>query len=486
MKSLVLRGPDRRPQFAAGAPSRLDVGIGVGAGVLFGSLLFLLGALQALLWFGLVVVLFVLVQRPDAFLFITILPYTALQIFLRQIPALTVAGVTINVSQAVMLGVAALLTFRMMSELGTAGWLPRLTGAHCVYAAFVAWSAVLIVPADNGDWPTVIGRLLACLVIHCTGYWLALRRTFWIQATIGAAAFVAAVSAAVDRFLRDTSLDFMAIGAIRSRGSFSTAVATAVIAFSALPVYTNLWLRRRSRAESVVAVAGFAAVAAAIVLTLTRTAVVGVVLFAFFLMIWGRRGRGARRGSMTLRTLVPVVLVLGALYLVPSEQIDRRLQDLTGLSQGEGFGEKTGSGRGGIWAGVLGELRQSTPWELLIGHGLGEVWDATERALNERIDSHNSYLSVLYDLGIVGLLLYAGVFLVHIRLLRPTERDPEDVAVTKGVWRAYCAAYALSAVMFNGYVYVAGPTWFTLLGLGYALSVGHARREGAGGSPSRA
>lgn len=451
------------------APTVPGITIGVGAGALAGSAFWLLGPLGTTITLAAMLLGFLLLSRPGAFLFFVVLPYAALQIFLREFPALTLAGVSINASQVFMVGLAGLLSFRMMLDLVQGRFLPRPTGAHLVNLAFVGWCSASFLITLTPDATTILGRLVACLVVHYAGCWLASRQRVWVLATLGGTTFVAALSAVVDRLSRVAGVDSITTGAIRSRGAFSTAVATAVIAFAGLPVFTELWLLQNTRRERLIALGGLAAVAIALVLTLTRTAALGVLFFALFMFVWRPKQRAGQSRIAGWKVVLPFVAVLGALYWVPEEQMEARVRDMASI--GGEMGPEVGSGRAGIWNAIATDLSRSSISEILLGHGLGDVWNLTERALNERVDSHNSYLSTLYDLGIVGLVLYVSVLLTHLRLLRPTVGDSPDMAVKKAVWRSYCAAYALSTVMFNGYVYAAGPQWFTYLGLGYALAV---------------
>ncbi len=456
--------------FSPGSIRGIEWKLGVASGAFVGLATWILGPLPAVLAVAGLYLMALLVFSPGAFLFAVVIPYSSLQIFLREMPALQIAGVSINASQAFMMGLTSLMLFRMLGEFAVTRQVPRPTAAHWLHAGFLFWCGLLFLRAPSSDGTTIIGRLVACMVIHFVGYWLASRGRFWVLATVGGTAIVAAASAVLDRVIREPALESITVGAIRSRGAFTTAVATAVIAFAGLPVFAELWLRRAARAERLVASAGFVAIGLALLFTLTRTAILGVVLFAITIAMWRPRGEARQRRLRPVHLVLPVLLILGLLYWVPEEYLEARVQDLSGFSQEAELSPELGSGRIGIWSAIVDEIASSGPIEIALGHGPGEVWNVTERTLAFRYDSHNSYLSVLFDFGVGGLLLYLLLLGSHLWILRSAPGDSPDAAVTKTVWRAYALAYALSTVLFNGYVYSAGPQWFSYLGLGYGLA----------------
>ena len=68
--------------------------------------------------------------------------------------------------------------------------------------------------------------------------------------------------------------------------------------------------------------------------------------------------------------------------------------------------EDGGSGRELIWSLVIDEFNVSTIWEKLFGHGYHAVTIVTsESVIGREILAHNDYLEILFDYGIVGLIL---------------------------------------------------------------------------------
>ncbi len=88
------------------------------------------------------------------------------------------------------------------------------------------------------------------------------------------------------------------------------------------------------------------------------------------------------------------------------------------------FGRRFFSGREDIWIAVLAEIDQS-PW---FGHGAGVV---PSRLINSELSSHNLYLQILLQVGIVGLIPLALFFRsVLARVFRQPRTAASVVAVT--------------------------------------------------------
>lgn len=437
----------------------------VGGALLFG-IAKIIAALIALGLIGCLVV------HPGLFLFLTVVPYAATQILLRQVPTVQAGSLVVNAGQAVMVGLVILFAIRLLAELAMARTVPRPLSAHWIQAAFVGWCAVSVVRVPTADGGAVLGRVLSCAAILYIGYWLGLRHRKWVLATLAGVAFVASCGAVIDRMYFGRTGEIIAAEVVRSRGAFTTAVATGVIAFAGLPVFAEYWLRRTRPGVRLVGVLGLCSFAVCIALTLTRTVLFGIVVFTLCLIGVSLPSKRSGMVRTLLKGALPLLLIIGGLLFVPSQYLTARYADFTAAFARDDFNPEAGRGRVGIWSAIVDATVASTPIELVAGHGIGSVWDVTEKAMHYRYDSHNSYLSVIYDMGLIGLLLFVSAMAACGRRLWRSAGDPAEVRDTKYIWFSYLVGYALSTIMFNGYVYSAGPQWFTYLGIGCAMAVG--------------
>lgn len=114
----------------------------------------------------------------------------------------------------------------------------------------------------------------------------------------------------------------------------------------------------------------------------------------------------------------------------------------------------TGGGRTLIWAAVGEELAASSAGELLLGHGFETSRALVERRFAPLGSTHNGYLQILYDLGVVGL---AAFLVLHAHVLLRSLRDgTSDWATLAGVTVFLLTANLVMSAP-EGYLY-----WATL------------------------
>jgi O-antigen ligase len=186
--------------------------------------------------------------------------------------------------------------------------------------------------------------------------------------------------------------------------------------------------------------------------------------------------------------LTPIVLIALLMLAVPEKYVASRSADLPGYQGGApGLDMEAGSGRGLLWRGMLTIQSRSTVLEWLTGHGLESVLRDLPKVTGLRVGGHNSYLEVVYQLGVVGLLILAGLIGANLRGLKSTSNESPDASRCGMYWHDYYIAYLLSTIMFNGFIWDVGATWFTNLGLGYAQArVRSAQRtDGSGNARAR-
>lgn len=175
---------------------------------------------------------------------------------------------------------------------------------------------------------------------------------------------------------------------------------------------------------------------------------IGVLASALALVLTGSRGAylgllaGAIGGAFYLRRMIPtekfvhggiIAVALSACLIVVSMALGYADVYLEQMVRFEGSAHIATSGRSTIWTNVLAEMFVN-PMSFITGYGFfayesGRFYAAT----------HNTYLSYLYDLGIIGLFLFVLVFVRVLATARsvlphvPSDIRPFFVALVFGL-----------------------------------------------------
>lgn len=149
----------------------------------------------------------------------------------------------------------------------------------------------------------------------------------------------------------------------------------------------------------------------ALVLLASRGMIIGVVLATVVLAV-----RVAIVDPRRLGFLAVVLVVASSGLLLPGGQgILERFDDPS---------TATGGGRIQIWATIGRALAASGPGEMLLGHGFEASSELVSRAFSSLNSTHNAYLQVVYDFGIVGLASFLALHVfVVVRSWRAPRRD---------------------------------------------------------------
>lgn len=131
--------------------------------------------------------------------------------------------------------------------------------------------------------------------------------------------------------------------------------------------------------------------------------------------------------KLVLLMLIGVALVLFFQYYTANHELG--IVDRLNSIQEDG-----GSGRTEIWAAVWEGIKASDPGSIVFGHGFNTVY----HTLNLGVSAHNDLLEVLYDYGVLGLLLYAVIICKVISYFFVLMREGSELA----------APYAASLVLF--------------------------------------
>lgn len=193
-------------------------------------------------------------------------------------------------------------------------------------------------------------------------------------------------------------------------------------------LYVALFPRRNAEPRLGPGVKGFLAVlalAAAYCLAMTRvrTAILGLAIFAA-IVLWRFNKNllllGGVAGLAVFLVLKPIVLP----FLFP---------DLVMIEKGRGDMSDLGSGRPELWSSNL-SVFASLPFDQQIaGAGIG----SNKRGLTADggpVDSHNDYLDVLVQTGVVGLALFLAVQLLLFAAISKIAGKERYVLI--GIWTA--------------------------------------------------
>ena len=142
------------------------------------------------------------------------------------------------------------------------------------------------------------------------------------------------------------------------------------------------------------------------IITCKRTALISIICCAFLPPILEKGGKRSKKktGTLLLLMLVCIVLVYVAKYL--SKSID-----ITIIQRMQSLQEDGGSGRTTTYALVWEAFKGSNIIKKIFGHGYNAVF-------LDRISissAHNDFLEVIYDYGIIGLLLYVSMLCTFIK-----------------------------------------------------------------------
>lgn len=127
-----------------------------------------------------------------------------------------------------------------------------------------------------------------------------------------------------------------------------------------------------------------------------------IIAIAVTLLVLGVR-TAARRPRRLLLLLTVLALAGLGLLLPGGAGLLERFESESTL---------TGGGRTQIWSTVGAELMASGPAELLLGHGFDSSSALVSRSFGTLNSTHNAYLLIAYDFGLIGLLLFLALHLV--------------------------------------------------------------------------
>lgn len=184
------------------------------------------------------------------------------------------------------------------------------------------------------------------------------------------------------------------------------------------------------------------------ILSLKRSAIIMAILISatFFYFEYLKRIKSVHTLVSTMAIAFGMVLLL----LVANQRLDNMA-----MERMQSMSEDSGSGRTDRWATSLFLFSiEKNPIKIIFGHG----FCAVEQAIGEESASaHNDFLEVLYDYGIIGLLLYLTIHICLIRRMIFLIRSKAFLRTS------YTASYIIFFVMTMVSHLVIYPSYFLFL-----------------------
>lgn len=165
-----------------------------------------------------------------------------------------------------------------------------------------------------------------------------------------------------------------------------------------------------------------------------------------------------------------VVLIISAIIVSFNSSIVLRFRDLFVATAGA---ENTLLGRFELWRKTFYVLSKNSPIFWILGSGIGTYVKLVYLACGEYLMAHNVFVTVLFELGIVGFSLYVWVkiaILVYSFRAYKNSKGAFDKAVTLGTLCAFIGFGILTPLTENRFS-SPGINWFLFVLLGIALKL---------------
>ena len=143
----------------------------------------------------------------------------------------------------------------------------------------------------------------------------------------------------------------------------------------------------------------------AVFLSLKRTAILGLFLMAFFLILYYFKGSSRFKLKATIAILLITVVALNYNKITELIVIDV-------LNRFDTLSEDGGSGRFDIYKKCWKTIENGGVFRLFFGCG----YNGFINFYGSEFSSHNDILEVLIDYGIIGLFIYFGIVLRYIKV----------------------------------------------------------------------
>lgn len=256
-----------------------------------------------------------------------------------------------------------------------------------VFVSLVGYTA----PVDSGFIQEFVAMLVCPLVL------LAIQSRSGLK-LVGSLAALAGVGIAVWIIVES------ALGGFTYRGDVSVNqnIAAFVVGIS-LTVLMGSFLHKMENGRPVLIRAlqliGIGVMAYALLLLASRGMTIALVIAAVAMF-----ARAASRDPRVLRTIVVLLIIVASGFLLPGG--DGLLERFEGESV-DSAGDRTP-----IWIATIDALVEGDFLTLSIGNGFNSSQEVVQEATATHTSTHNAYLSVVYEYGFLGLLLFLALHVI--------------------------------------------------------------------------
>jgi len=438
------RGGDKHWLFIAGVLGFAAV-LGIAIGVLGGPLIALLSAILA------AALVTLANYRVGIWFMVLLLPFSHTLLLPRQMFGIT----GLNPLNAIIAGtiVSLVLASVLRPKDFVLPHFPHLWLSYVLPISLAAFHGVFYcneIPAIYGGSGSVITNgvtgylqevfvkpaiLVVVAIITAIAVRNAGERFEWLMVPVFVAALLLALIIPVYVSATDVAALFESVGKSKK---FSEAIGThanqiGLLLNTAFALSLFTWIGTRQGVAKILLAVIMAMVSVTVALTFSRGAYLGwLIVFAYLLVT-------RRRITWLLGTLVVMSAIVA---IMPPEIVERaffgiREGNVTNVSSGRVYD---------IWQPLLPTLLESP----LIGHGLGSVmWsEPVRRGVMMAVGhTHNAYLGLVLDLGIVGAVLVWMFWFRLWQIFRVLARELSDPA-----WRGYFegASVCILVVLIQG------------------------------------
>ncbi|WP_027722501.1 O-antigen ligase family protein [Maridesulfovibrio zosterae] len=144
-----------------------------------------------------------------------------------------------------------------------------------------------------------------------------------------------------------------------------------------------------------------------------RTCFFGFILFAYYYLF-----------RVNKRVLIVLTAVMCAISILSAAVLYTIFYDMIDSASGKESAENFGSGRPYIWKHNIIEFSSQGLDEILAGVGVGNTWSHTKRksdVVGGMLNSHNDFLDVMMQTGLVGIILFLAFQFCIYRKIRLLE-----------------------------------------------------------------
>lgn len=189
----------------------------------------------------------------------------------------------------------------------------------------------------------------------------------------------------------------------------------------------------------------------AAIISAKRSAILICILIAI-VYIWFNYIKN-KKSHAIIRIAIPIIFIV-CIYFFISNVMSSRSEYV--FSRFSSISEDKGSGRDIVWRNVLDTYSKSPVLEKIIGHGHNSAI-IVNRGHNIDLSAHNDFLEVLFDYGIIGLILYLLLHIYLIKRLFFLKRNKSELFLP------YLASYITMFIMSMVSHLILYPTYFTFL-----------------------